>query len=110
MLMGMGLIGWIVSLVIGFVVGGIFFLTIKLQVEYVEEQRGPAWVMPACMYARMLLLGVVLTVVAVTMRDHGESVPAAMLAGVAGLFAARVLVSRMVRKGPAESDEEDGRD
>jgi hypothetical protein len=94
-LMGMGPAGWLVALVAGFVVGGLFFLSIKLQVEYVLKKQGPLWLVPACLYARLALAGVVLVVVAVTLP--GEKIAAAMLAGIAGAFIARLLVARMVR-------------
>ena len=101
-LMGLGVIGWLLSVAGGFVVGGLFFLSIKMQVEYVVRKQGPAWVLPAAMYARLVLLGVVLVVIAVTVP--GERVAGVALGGVIGILIARILVSRMVRKG----DQADG--
>ena len=102
-LMGMGWLGWLLSLLVGFVVGGIYFLSIKLQVEYVIKKRGPVWVLPAAMYARLLLVAAMLIVAALSLP--GRKVPAAMLAGVVGAFVARLLVSRMVRRGGEEEGE-----
>jgi len=104
-LMGMGIGGWLIAFAAGFVIGGVFFLTIKLQVEYVVKKRGPLWLLPAALYARLVLVAVVLIVVALTLPGH--KVPAAMLAGVAGAFVARLLVSRMVRGGGAQEGEDD---
>ena len=111
MLMQMGIGGWIVSLVIGFVLGGVFFMSMKVQVEYVVKKRGPIWLAPACMYARMALLAAVLVMVALVLKEQREKVPAAMLAGVAGTFVARVLIGRMVGRDetqpPAEEKSDD---
>jgi hypothetical protein len=104
-LMGMGLLGWIVSLVLGFVIGGVFFMSIKAQVEYVVEKRGPSWLLPVAMYARMLFVAVVLIVVALLVPP--QKIAAALLAGVTGVLIARVLIARMVRKRRPE-DTEDG--
>ena len=100
MLMHMGLFGWLAALVIGFVVGGIFFITIKLQSEYVVEHRGPEWLLPVACYARLLFMAVVLVVVAVSVP--GEKVAASMLAGISGSILARILIGRMVRRLPTE--------
>ena len=105
-LMGMGLGGWLVSLVVGFVIGGLFFLSIKLQVEYVVKQSGPLWLLPAALYARLVLVGVVMVVIALTLP--GEKIAAAMLAGVAGTILARVAVSRMVRRGGDDNESKGG--
>ena len=108
-LMGMGLGGWILSLVSGFVLGGLFFITIQLQVEYVMKKGARLWVVPACLYARMVLMAVVLVAVAVLLPR--EKVAAAMLAGVAGVFIARIVISRVVRRGismPEPKGDEEG--
>lgn len=105
-LLGMGPIGWIVSLVIGFIVGGILFLSMKIQVDYVLAKKGPLWVGPAAMYARMLLIAAALVVVAVAMKEQREKIPAAMISATAGTMIARVLIGRMVRRS-ADSDEEE---
>ncbi len=104
-LMGMGLVGWLVSLVVGFVIGGLFFMSIRLQVDYVLKQHGPLWVVPAALYARIIIVAVILVFVAVKLP--GERIAAAMLAGMIGAFVARLLISRMVKKTETE---EDGRD
>ena len=110
MLMGMGPVGWIISLVLGFVIGGVFFMSMKLQVEYVLKGRGPLWIAPACMYARMILIGVVLAGVALAMKGHREKIPAAMLAAVAAAFVARVLIGRMVGRVAPDTTEEEPHD
>ena len=109
-LLGMGLVGWAVSLVIGFVLGGIFFLSIKVEVDYVVKQRGPTWLLPALLYARLAFVAAVLIVVAGNVPR--EQLPAAMIAGLVGAIVARVLVSRLVRRPPdtPESDATDGDD
>jgi len=95
-LMGMGPVGWVVALVAGFVVGGVFFLTIKLEVECVVRHKGPEWLVPAALYARLAFLAVVLVLVGVLVP--GEKIAGGMLGGVIGAFIARVLVQRMVHK------------
>jgi len=100
MLMGMGLLGWIISLVLGYVIGGVFFLTMKLEVEYVVQQKGPTWLVPAALYARMVFVAAVLVLVAVLVP--GDKVAAAMLGGVIGTFASRVCVHCMVRRQKPE--------
>ena len=102
-LLGLGLVGWIVSLIIGFVVGGIFFLSMRLQVEYVVEQKGPLWVMPVALYARIGLVAVILVLVAVNVP--GEKVPAAVISATAGAMVARVLVARSMKRAIQEQDE-----
>ena len=98
-LLGMGLVGWLVSLAVGFVVGGIFFLSIKIQLDYVLERRGPLWVAPAAMYARLALVAVVLILVGTSVPSH--KLGATAIAGLAGALLARVLISRQVkRQGP----------
>jgi len=100
MLMGMGVVGWIVSFAAGFALGGVFFLSMKLQVEYVVQRRGPTWLVPAALYARMALLAAVLVLVALLVREKQwqGKLPAMMLAGVAGVMVARVLIARMIGK------------
>jgi hypothetical protein len=104
-LMGMGLVGWLVSLVAGFVIGGVFFLSIRLQVDYVLKKSGPLWVVPAALYARIGIVAAMLVLVAVKLP--GEKIAGAMLAGMIGAFVARVLVSRMVKKSSIEEPERD---
>ena len=106
MLMGMGLLGWAVSLALGFVFGGIMFMSIKAQVDYVVNRRGPDWLMPAALYARMAFLAVVLILVAVLVP--GEKLAGAVLAGLIGALVARVLVSRMVRRRPPQEGDDGG--
>ena len=101
-LMGLGLLGWIVAFAVGFGMGGVFFLSIRLQVEYVLKKKGKEWIVPACLYARMALVGVVLVLVAVTLP--GEKVAGAMMAGTIGAILARLLISRMVRNSLPERD------
>ena len=108
MLLEMGLVGWIAALAIGFVVGGVFFLSIKWQVDYVVHKRGPTWTLPVALYARLVLVAVVLVVVARTVP--GEKVPGAMLGGVIGALVARVLVHRMVRRRGSGGGGDDGHD
>jgi len=98
MILGLGPIGWLVAFAVGFVVGGVFFLSMKAQVDYVVARRGPVWLLPAMLYARMAFVGAVLVVLAVWLEP--VQVPAAMLAGLAGALVARILVARMVQKRP----------
>jgi hypothetical protein len=101
-LMGMGLVGWLISLVVGFLIGGLFFLSIRLQVDYVLKKRGPLWVVPAALYARIMIVAAILVLVAVKLP--GERIAAAMLSGMIGAFVARLLISRMVKKAETEED------
>ena len=104
-LMGMGLVGWLLSLAVGFVIGGLFFLSIRLQVDYVLKKSGPLWVVPAALYARIGIVAAMLVLVAVKLP--GEKIAGAMLAGMIGAFVARLLVSRMVKKTATEEDKPD---
>lgn len=112
MLMGMGLLGWLVSLVAGFAIGLLFFMSMKLQVDYVVKGQGPTWVVPAAMYARMVLVAVVLVLVALLVKNKGweDKLAAMMLAGVTGLFAARIVVARMVRREEPDGGDDGERD
>lgn len=105
-LMGMGLPGWVLSLLAGLVLGGLFFFSIRLQVEYVMKKGGRLWVVPACLYARLALMAVILVLVAVLLPR--EKVAGAMLAGAVGVFIARLCVSRQVRRrdepGPEQEE------
>jgi len=108
--LGLGLVGWLVALAVGFVVGGVYFLTMKLEVEYVVEKRGPTWVLPAALYARLVLLAAVLIVVALNVPR--KQLPAAVIAGLVGAMAARVCVARAVRRRsdkpkPPDTEEHD---
>ena len=100
-LMRMGLLGWVLAFVLGFLVGGVFFLSIKAQVQYVLTRRGPLWLVPALLYARMVFVGVVLVVTALFIPR--DKVAPALLAALAGTIVARVLVARMVKRGSAQS-------
>ena len=94
-ILGMGWLGWAASLAIGFAVGGIFFLSVKAQVEYVVAQRGPEWLLPVMLYARLAFIAVVLVVLAAAVPR--EKLAPAVIAGLAGATLARVLVCRHVR-------------
>ena len=106
MLMGMGPLGWAVAFVLGFVIGGVMFLSIKVEVDYVVRQRGAGWLVPAALYARMAFVAVVLILTAVFVPH--EKLAGAVLGAVAGAVLARVLVSRMVRRGAANEEDGDG--
>jgi|GEM_PF-1890755 len=94
-LLGLGFAGWVAALIGGFVVGGIYFLSIKAQVDYVHRRGGPLWVAPALLYARILFVGVILVLLASLLPRR--TLAAVCLAGVGGTIAARVLITRMVR-------------
>jgi hypothetical protein len=106
MLMGMGLLGWAISLVLGFIVGGVLFMSIKAQVDYVVDRRGPTWLLPAALYARMAFVAVVLILTAVLVPR--EKLAGAFLGAVVGLVVARVLVSRMVGRQSRKEDADGG--
>ena len=101
-LMGMGLLGWLVSLVLGFIFGGLFFLSIRLQVEYVLKKQGSLWIVPAALYGRMIIMAAILFGIA--LKVPREKVAAVMLAGVVGVMVARLLVARMVRSADAQPE------
>ena len=104
--MGMGLLGWALSLVLGFVIGGVLFMSIKAQVDYVVKQRGAVWLMPAALYGRMAFVAVVLILSAKLVPS--EKLAGALLGALVGVVIARVLVSRMVRGGAADEEDADG--
>ena len=95
--LGLGWLGWIASAAVGFAVGGLFFLCTRAQVEYVAEHRGPEWLLPAMLYARVLLLALVMG--AVGLAVPRDQVAGAVVGGLVGAAAARVLVMRSVRRG-----------
>ena len=95
MVLGMGLIGWLVAFAIGFVIGGIFFMSIKAQVDYVMKGTGPGWLTPLALYLRLAFVAAVLFVVAKAVPR--EKMAASLLAAVAGIILARILISRLVR-------------
>ena len=95
-LLNLGPLGWILSFVVGFAVGGLYFLSIKAQVEYIVKRKGPEWLVPAGLYARVIFLGVLLVLVGSLLPR--EKLGGAVLAGLAGSIVARVLVGRMVRR------------
>ena len=90
------LLYWVLPLVGGFVVGGVLFLSMKAQVDYVLKKKGAEWIVPAAMYARMIFIAAVLIVLAKTLE--GRHVLPVGIMGLAGAIVARVLVGRMVRK------------
>lgn len=94
-LLGLGPLGWSVALVGGFVVGGIYFLSIKAQVDYVLRRQGPLWLVPALLYARIVFVGVILVLIARLMPRH--TIAAVCFASVIGALGARLLVTRLVR-------------
>ena len=104
-LLGMGLVGWVVSFVIGCALGAILFLSIKVEVAYVVEKRGPTWLLPALLYARLAFMATVLIVVAANVSR--EMLPAAVIAGLAGVIVARVVVARAVRRSEPDETHED---
>jgi len=104
-LMGMGLLGWLGALALGFAGGGVYFLTIKAQVQYVLTRRGPLWLVPALLYTRVIFVGVILVVVAINVP--AGKLAAALLGGMIGALAARLLVARAV-KGSAHPRTEGG--
>jgi len=103
-LLGMGLVGWLVSLVVGFVVGGLFFLSIRVELDYVLRNRGPLWLAPAAIYARLVLVAVVLVLVALLVP--GQKVAGAAAGGLIGAMAARVLISRQVKRSSSQGGED----
>ena len=106
MFLGMGVPGWLAALAIGFVVGGVFFLSMRAQVDYVVSGRGADWVAPAILYARMALMATALVVTALAMPR--QKLGAAAIAGLSGAGIARVLIARQVKRGDAA--ERDGED
>ena len=102
---------WILPLVGGFVVGGILFLSMKVQVDYVIDTTDPEWVVPAAMYARMIFIAAILIALAKTL-DSSHVLPVGIM-GLVGLIVARILIGRMVKEGtgdPTPPDETDPSD
>ena len=104
-LMGMGLLGWLGSLALGFVIGGVFFMSIKAQVDYVVDGKGPTWLMPVALYARLAFVAAVLIMAALWVP--AEKLAGGALAGLAGVVLARVLISRMVKGTAPEEGADD---
>ncbi|MBN1675870.1 MAG: hypothetical protein JXR37_32805 [Kiritimatiellae bacterium] len=92
-----GVLGGLLAALVGFVIGGLFYLSMRLQVEYVVHKRGPEWLMPALMYARLIAVAVVLVLV-LKVVGPGYRLAESLLLGLFGGVVARVLVGRMVKK------------
>ena len=90
------LLYWVLPLAGGFVAGGILFLSMKAQVDYVMKKKGAEWIVPAAMYARMIFIAAILIVLAKTL--DGKHVLPVGIMGLAGAIVARVLIGRMVKK------------
>ena len=106
MILNLSVIGWLGSLAVGFIVGGVYFLSIKVQVDYVLKKRGPLWVAPAALYGRMLFAAVILILLAAFFGKDRERLLAIVIAGMVGAAVARVLVSSMVKRQQSDSDDE----
>ncbi len=106
MILNLSILGWLVALVVGFVIGGVLFMSMKIEVDYVISGKGPDWLVPALLFARMGFIAAVLTVLALSLPK--DKVAAAALSGLVGIILARVAIARKVRSGvqDAESDEE----
>jgi F1F0 ATPase subunit 2 len=108
MVLGMGMIGWLLAFAIGFVIGAIFFMSIKAQVDYVMKDTGPAWLTPVALYLRLAFVAAVLFLVAKTVPR--EKMAASLLAATVGIIVARVMIGRFVRSGgpdtPAGAEDE----
>ena len=91
------LLFWVLPFAAGFVIGGVYFLSMKVQVEYVVKKKGPEWLVPAAMYARMIFIALIL--VAIALAVPKQHVFPVIITGLAGVVVARVLVARMVKKG-----------
>ena len=103
-LLGLGWLGWIVALAIGFAIGGVYFITMKLEVEYVVDKRGPDWLLPAALYARLALIAAVLITVATALPR--KQVAGAVIGGLIGTMLARVVVARAVRRNATHPDDD----
>ena len=102
MTIGEVLLLWIVPFIVGFAIGGVYFLSMKVQVDYVVKKKGPEWLVPAMMYARMVFIAAILIVVARTVpKEHAVAV---VVMGLFGAIVARILVARMVKKGSGDND------
>lgn len=101
---GLHLLGWLASLAVGFVIGGVLFMSIKAQVDYVVKKKGPEWILPAAMFARLLFVAALLVMLLLWVpRDKLAPV---VLAGVVGTLVARILIARMVKREAKETDAE----
>jgi L-asparagine transporter-like permease len=97
MILNLSILGWLVSLAVGFGIGGVLFLSMKVEVDYVISGKGPGWLVPAMLYARMAFIAAVLVVLTVSLPH--ERVAAAALSGLVGVVLARIAVARKVRGG-----------
>jgi len=106
MILNLSIPGWLAGLAVGFIVGGVYFLSIKGQVDYVLKKQGPLWLAPAALYGRMMFAAVILILLAVFFRDDRTRLLAILIAGMVGAGVGRVLVSRMVKREQSDSSDE----
>lgn len=97
-LLGLGIIGWILSLAAGFALGGVLFMSMKLQVDYVlgRGQDAPLWLMPTLMFVRLAFVAAVLLGAALWVPK--ATVGGVLVGGLVGAFLARVVIGRWVRR------------
>jgi len=108
MILNLHIIGWLVALAVGFVIGGVLFMTMKIEVDYVVSGKGPDWLVPAMLFARMGFVAAVLTVLAVALPK--DKVAAAALSGLVGIVLARVVIARKVRAGTDDVQDTESRE
>ena len=99
MLLGLSWQGWLLAGAAGFVVGLIYFGSIRLQASYLVERGGKGerrdWLLPLALVGRLIFLGAALYLT-VKMAPR-EGVAVALLCALAGLLAARFLLIRRAR-------------
>ena len=110
LLLGMSPLGWLIGFAAGFVIGGIYFLTMKLQVEYVLKKQGPIWLIPVVMYARLAFVGAIVATVGLTLGQSApDKIPAAVISATMAAMLARVLIGRMVKEDRPTTTPEDSK-
>ena len=79
-------------------------MSIKAQVDYVVSSKGPTWLLPVALYARLAFVAAVLVMVALWVPEG--KVAGAALGGLVGVVVARVLISRFVQRDSSAEEAE----
>jgi len=103
--LNLSVVDWVVSLAAGVALGAVVFLSMKAQVDYLLNRPGRQWLMPVLLLGRLLLVAAALMAVVWWVPRDGKA--AAVIAGLAGLIAARIIVARRVRAGAEKPPEKD---
>lgn len=99
--------GWAAALAVGLALGGVVFWSMKAEAAYVLARPERQWLLPVLLIVRLAVVGAAL--VAVVLWVPKQATAGAVIAGLAGLIAARIVVTRFVKSDDTggRNDEDD---